>query len=764
MKRLIMIIVILSMVSGAGMVAQRTEGARKTDDFLMGISFLMRKDLDLTRIHLANHFRRNPQQAVKEGFDLLLADKRWDATRKFNSYLQNTSRPSFLEALIGISLAMDNMEGGGTLENLNRALRLSPNYAPAHLCLGYEHLRMENFVLAESSFSKAMKLTPLPEVKIWMAELLLRTGKPQNAWDLLKADAEANPQNFHLNAQLIRAAVQLHRLQEADLYIDRALKEKPTASEILLEKAKILISRSDWRGAKTILDRIKTDQYNVNYSLAMAEVFLQLNDAQAERYLYEAFVQFKWNPQLNRLFALFCVKKKRDDLQNWVTRAILAGVDRAELEKVVKQTVRYPQYPFFPLFSVKKLTWIDANLVAVAGKAKVTDSESLYLVSMNPMAIVNTFAYRGTMQDFFFSPQRDRLMLSTLGAEGDRMYLYQLPFKQPRYSLSLITPNPIRVASILGEFNPDGSEFYFCDGSFPQITFDSPFKLPGEMGKSISVYPRFSFPLFSFRFPDSKLIQIRDMQTIRKVPIGAIQKFVMVSDGFQNNPEIRQLIAQGQGLELTSGKFIKIYFDDNMSAMLFQYGDLENSFQGSVFEKGSNRRYRFDATMFLGKKKYAEMTVMRIDPQRQEVFLLTKDDDRDLFRFNYQSQLYDKMAHKVLDFSFWKSANRVYFLTEKKQNLYYSETFLETVLLNPYIRDKLTSRSNLVKIIGPDLTTDGFPLFSTYNGEYVKIDENHRFFVNFSIAFDGTPHAVSPDRKRIAAFINGRLYLMNWGS
>ncbi len=61
-----------------------------------------------------------------------------------------------------------------------------------------------------------------------------------------------------------------------------------------------------------------------------------------------------------------------------------------------------------------------------------------------------------------------------------------------------------------------------------------------------------------------------------------------------------------------------------------------------------------DETMFLGAGKYAELDMLDFDPQRKELVVLTKGNDRTLIRFNYITYLHTHLAHKVLETYFSK--------------------------------------------------------------------------------------------------------------
>ena len=133
----------------------------KTDEFYKAIVYYLIKDVDQAKRYLDVYFRFNRQPSIKVGYTLLLANENWEATKKFDEYLETDYRS--LEALIGISLATADMENSTSIENLNKALRLNPAYAAAYLCLGFEYAKRQNPMLAEQNYLKSLRLSKTPE-------------------------------------------------------------------------------------------------------------------------------------------------------------------------------------------------------------------------------------------------------------------------------------------------------------------------------------------------------------------------------------------------------------------------------------------------------------------------------------------------------------------------------------------------------------------------------------------------------------------------
>ena len=168
--------------------------ASGSDDFSRAIAYYLVGDLDLASKNLDAHFNKRPQPTVKHGFVLLLQNEKWEATKKFRDYLESDHRS--LEALIGHQPGHGRHKNSLAIDNLNKALRMDPGFAPAYLCLGKEYSLRNNFPAAEDNFNKSLKYAAVPEFKILLAELYLKTGQAQKAADLIRPEADAAPANY----------------------------------------------------------------------------------------------------------------------------------------------------------------------------------------------------------------------------------------------------------------------------------------------------------------------------------------------------------------------------------------------------------------------------------------------------------------------------------------------------------------------------------------------------------------------------------------
>ena len=79
--------------------------------------------------------------------------------------------------------------------------------------------------------------------------------------------------------------------------------------------------------------------------------------------------------------------------------------------------------------------------------------------------------------------------------------------------------------------------------------------------------------------------------------------------------------------------------------------------------------------------------------------------------------------------------------------------------MSPFNRTKIDSRRDLNAIV--DASDRSALYLATYNGELLKLDEEGRFSSR-QVALAGAVHQVSPDKRKAAAFINGRFYVLGW--
>jgi tetratricopeptide (TPR) repeat protein len=731
--------------------------AAASDDFSRAMAYFLVGDLDQARKNLDSHFNRHPQPTVKLGFVLLLQNDKWEAMKKFRDYLESDHRS--LEALIGISLATADMKNSMAIDNLQKALRMDPGFAPAYLCLGNEFLARNNYPAAEDYLNKSLKYASVPEFKILLAELYLKSSQAQKALDLIRPEAAAAPGNYYYALQAARACLRLEGCLEAPRFIEQALNARPGSREALLLEGQHLLKSGELSKAKALLGKLKFDYYNPEFSLTFAEVLLRLKDRDAEKYLYEVFSQSPWIPGVNKLLGLFHLRKKSANVQNWIYRAILAGLSAQELRKAFPAQYQFPDVPFFPVFEAKKIQWLGNRRILVAGAMRSGEKEKLVVLDAASLKTIKSFEYEGAMLGMFPSPRLDKVIFSTSATENEKVYIYTLVSSGDTFKLMPVIGYALGMASIQAAFSADGSVAYVTDGSLPDLAFSSPFSVLSAYGRKKAIYPAYPFPVYSYAYASERWAQVKSREALRSIPMPALQHYLLVADAIQVNADMAKLIAKGQQIDITSSEEMKIHFAKTGNYFLISFSDLKNAFRAWVYDPRSGKLVHFDETMFLGEKYYAEMDIIAFHPESNEILVCTRDKARNLIHFNYHSLLYKKLDGNILAAGIAPDMNTIYALAEKNKSYYFSDTNLEIIRVSPYDRSRFDSRRDLNAII--DCADRNAAYFTTYNGELVKLDEEGKFSWR-QVSLAGSLNQASPDKSKAAAVINGRLVVLEW--
>jgi hypothetical protein len=212
-------------------------------------------------------------------------------------------------------------------------------------------------------------------------------------------------------------------------------------------------------------------------------------------------------------------------------------------------------------------------------------------------------------------------------------------------------------------------------------------------------------------------------------------------------------------MDLTSSQVIKIHFSENYPAFIIYLSDLKNAFQALIYDELTNRTHSIDSTMFLGSERYAQLDIMAFLPDKKEILVRTKDKDKNLIGFNYHSRLYLDLTKNLLNLCFNPHENLIVTLTERSNNIHYSDTYLELFYRGPYVHKVITTRRDLSRV---DCCQDMNRIrFSTYNGERLFMDDRYEFHYT-GVSLEDALHDISPDSRKAAVFVNGKLFLMNW--
>ena len=737
------------------LAAHALAAAPASSEFSRAIAYYLIGDADLAQKYMDEHFASRRQPTVRLAFALLLKDDKWEATKQFSDYLESDHRN--LEALTGISLATADVGNSLAIDNLNKVLRMDPGYAPAYLCLGHEYALRGDFPAAEEYYVRSMKYAAVPEFKVLLADLYLRAGEAQKAFDLIRPEADAAPGNYFFALGAARACLKLEGCAVAG-YIEQALRARPGSREAQLLQAQQLLRAGELRPAKALLAKLKFPAYNPEYSLTFAEVLLGLRDRDAERYLYEVFAQSPWDPLVNKLLGLLHLRRKDASVPNWIRRALLAGMPAAELQAAFPGSAPVAP-PSLPAFAIKKLQWLGPRRLLAAGALRSGEKERLLVLDADTLRTIRSFEYEGAIQAFYPAPRLDKVVFATSAVENEKVYLYTLTAERDAYRLSPVVGYALDMASALVAYNGAGTTAYVTDGSLPELAFTAPFSLPGAYGRRTPIYPNYPFPVYAYNYADGSWTPLRTRTALAAVPIPAVRRYLAVAEASRRNADVAKLLERGSGLDVTSAVEMSIQFAADGDAFLFVLSDLKNAFQAWAYDARRDRLTRFDESMFLGDKYYAPLDLIAFRPERDEILVVTRDKLRNLFQFNYRSLLYKKIASDALAVVPDADGRSLYLLNERDRSLYFSEASLERVTLSPFSRRRYDSRRDLAAIV--DCSDPTAVYVATFNGELLKLDEEGNFSGR-QVALAGALHQVAPDRRRAAAFINGRLYVLGW--
>ncbi len=163
--------------------------ARASDDFNRAIAYYLVGDLELARKSLDAHFSSRHQPTIKLGFTLLFQGEKWEATKKFRDYLESNHRS--LESLVGISLATADVKNSLAIDNLNKALRMDPGFAPAYALPGAGVFPAQQFSRRRGLFQQEPEIRQCPGIQDPAGRsLYLKTDQAQKAADLIRPEAE----------------------------------------------------------------------------------------------------------------------------------------------------------------------------------------------------------------------------------------------------------------------------------------------------------------------------------------------------------------------------------------------------------------------------------------------------------------------------------------------------------------------------------------------------------------------------------------------
>lgn len=728
-------------------------------DFNKAVAYLLIKDTETAKRFFKLYFSRNPNPNLENGFRLLTEEKYQDATHQFSYFLEISPRSTL--ALVGIAMSTSTMAVSNAEELLKRAIRLDPGTSTAYLCLGMLYMKEKNYPLAEQNFKRASALSSVPEYKILLARLYLDMNKPDDALALVKSEADRFPDNFHFNFLTAQALFKSDRLSELGRYSQAALDAQPGNNDVRLLMANYYLNRDDAHKANLILKGLKFEDYNEEYMKAYGYALVLLKDKKARDYLYEVFSRKKWDEEVNRLLGLYHLwMGDKSVVQHWIYRAILSGAEISRLKGLFPTEYQYPGYKSIPFFDVKQVVWINEDTILAEASKESGEPDKIFIIDMAKMQVIQTVPFNGRFQEVFVSANREHMVLCSTAEDNAGVYFYALTVMGRNIRLQSIWGKPLAMSSGLVGFDRTGTQAYITDRKIESLAFSAPFSQVDQYGKKKPVYPVYPFPIYKYHFSAQKLIKLQEVGSVETAPpIEALKKYALVADAVNSNSQVQALVVKGQGLDLTSSEVVKTYFPGNtetLTQFIIYISDLKNAFHGVAWDQTDNRAVPVDETVFLGRDNYAELDIVDFDPGKKEILVLAKN-EKDLILYNYGSQSSIRLAKGAFNVHYNRPDRMVYILSERRDKVLFAGSGLRVLSLNPYVDKSVATKKNLVDVISCGSNSDVY--FTTGDGEIVKMDGEYNF-TYVGPAMDGCVYEVSPSAKRTAAFINGKLWLI----
>jgi tetratricopeptide (TPR) repeat protein len=750
--RLATIIIIVLSVAFSSLLFSATDYT----DFNKGIAYILIKDKGLAVKHMEDFFKIKQDPALRVAFINLIEANDWEVTKEFKRYLDINHRST--PALVGIALSTTDMENSTSIDNLVRATRLERNFSAAYLALGMEYQKRKNYPLARANYATAIRYSRTPEYKILLAQLLLKLGDAGGVLNLIKPEADRHPDNFYFNYFTAESYYRLQQLEGMGKYIETAIETNPGNNDAKLLLAKYQLSQKDLKQSRATLRKISFRDYNEDYARTFAEVLMQLKDKQAKSYLDEVYSREKWDKDINRLMGQYYVwQREKGNVQNWINRSVLSGNDVETLKSLFSSDYKFPAYKNLPFFEVHGIYWLSDELLLVAAVRQSGDRGALYVLQAEDLKIVKTLPYLGRFLNLEFSQDRDLLMFATSAVEKQSVYVYAVTITERNYVIRSLYSRPLNMPGVIAGFNRAGTLLYFTNDEIMSQAFISPFTKSTELGQKEPIYNDYPYPIYKYNFGNSRLTVLKDIDQMRNVPIDGVRKYFRIYDTTASDSEVGKLVSLGQRQDVTSSSVVKMFFADNIDSFMVYLSDLKNAFQARLIDEYNRGALNIDETMFLGKDSYAHLEMVEYDPENREIVVITKDNDRTLIKFNYRSLLFTRLADKVLDVYYDKDNGVFYVLTELSKKRHFTASNLEVIYLKPYYKHLVDERRDLTKI---HLVTDSYALFSTIEGEMLKMTVDYQF--NYvGPALDGCLNATSPSGKIAASFINGKLFLID---
>lgn len=176
---------------------------------------------------------------------------------------------------------------GIALDELKYALSMNSKYAPAYGVRGLVHMSLQQDKKAEADFQRSLELDPNDSgTRNNYGWFLCQRGREKDSMyqfmEAVKNPLYATPEKAYLNAGL--CSKQTGKLNEAEMYLKKALSLQPKMTEALVGLAELSFAQADYAGAKSYFLRLSRfgAELSAGDLLLAARIERKLGDRNAE--------------------------------------------------------------------------------------------------------------------------------------------------------------------------------------------------------------------------------------------------------------------------------------------------------------------------------------------------------------------------------------------------------------------------------------------------------------------------------------------------
>jgi tetratricopeptide (TPR) repeat protein len=172
---------------------------------------------------------------------------------------------------LGVTLSAEG-DPGAAIPQLEQAITLAPNFAPAYEALGRALTRVDRPTEAIPHFESVLDVEPRnAEAHNQLAHLMIQTGRLDDAASHLRQALEIDPELGFAHNQLANIAASRGELEEAEVEYRRALETDPDLADAHYKLGRLLSLRNDAKAALHLSEasRLLPDFAEAHFSLAV---------------------------------------------------------------------------------------------------------------------------------------------------------------------------------------------------------------------------------------------------------------------------------------------------------------------------------------------------------------------------------------------------------------------------------------------------------------------------------------------------------------